>query len=360
MGKKGSTTVQSYTPTEEEKKLLRQAANYADAVSPNALALNNLASNLLYGSYGAVQADYNRMNTNAQQQIASAQQGLSNLAQGNLPTAYTDNLQANLNRTLNTTLGTTLQNLGTRGILNSSVTNTALSNLADSAANAITTNYQNSINQLAGLYNNQIANAISPLTTSAAAQEAAQKPALDLWNASLGLNGATTGTLSALAGRGTNTTTVNQGTSGLIGGVLTGAAGGLFCFTADTLITTPNGTRPIKHIQKGDPITCINADNTETTGTVLAVMTPHITDTYTVICDNGAVHTTLSQPLRTADGTDRTVDTLTIGTQLARQGKIHSIVHSGKRPVYDLKVSGDNHYLANNFIAQGGTTQWDS
>lgn len=359
MGKKGSTTVQSYTPTAEEKQLMQQAVNYADAVSPNALALNNLAADLLYGSYGAVQADYGQMNNTAQNQIASAQQGLSSLAQGNLPTAYTDNLQSALNRSLSSSLGSTLQNLGSRGILNSSVTNTAIQGLAVSAANAMTNNYQNAINQLSNLYTNQIASATSPITASSAAQEAAQKPALDLWSASLGLNGSTTSTLGALA-RGNNTTTTNEGSGGLIGGVLTGAASGLFCFTADTLIATPDGERPINRLRAGDDILTVEDDGTLTRGTILAVMPPHTTDVYTVICEQGAVHTTLSQPLRTADGTDRTVDTLTIGTELARQGIIRSIVHSGKRTVYDLKTDGSNHYLANNFIAKGGTNEWDS
>lgn len=359
MGKKGTTTVQSYTPTAEEKQLMQQAVNYADAVSPNALALNNLAANLLGGSYGAVQADYGQMNTTAQNQIAAAQQGLAALTQGQLPTAYTDNLQSTLNRSVNTALGSTLQNLSSRGVLNSSVTNTALQGISDAAANAMANNYQNTINQLAGLYTNQIASATSPITTSSAAQEAAQKPALDLWSASLGLNSSTTGALGALA-RGNSTTTTNQGNGGLIGGVLTGAASGLFCFTGDTLITTPDGEKPIRHLRPGDRVITIDDDNTETVGTVLATMTPHLTDVYTVVCENGAVHTTASQPLRTKDGTDRTVNTLTIDTELARQGKIRAIVHSGKRNVYDLKVSGSNHYLANNFIAKGGTTEWDS
>lgn len=360
MGKKGSTTVQSYTPTEEERHLMQQAANYADAVAPNAHALNNLAAALLNGSYGAVQANYGQMNTTAQNQIASAQQGLASLAQGNLPTAYMNNLQTAVNNSLQTALGNTLQDLSGRGILNSSVTNTAIAGLSDSAANAIANNYQAGINQLAGLYNNQIANATSPITASSAAQEAAQKPALDLWSASLGLNSSTTGALSSIAGQGTRTTTATDPSGGLIGGVLTGAASGIFCFTADTLITTPDGTRPIKHLQAGDSVISIDPDGNEQPSTILSVMTPRIADTYTIICENGAVTTTPSQPLRTQTGIDITVDNLTIGTPLARTGRIKSIIHSGKRPVYDLKTDGPNTYLANNFIAQGGTTQWDS
>ena len=58
-------------------------------------------------------------------------------------------------------------------------------------------------------------------------QEAAQQPALNLWNASLGLNGSTTSALAAAAGKGTTTSSSTQRTSGG-GGLLSGLLGGLF------------------------------------------------------------------------------------------------------------------------------------
>ena len=54
------------------------------------------------------------------------------------------------------------------------------------------------------------------------------------------------------------------------------------------------------------------------------------------------------------------VSDLTIGDQLARAGAVTGIIHSGKRKVYDLAVSGTNRYLANGFIAQGGDGTWAS
>lgn len=358
MGKKGTTTVQSYTPTEEEKRLMTQAAAYAEAVAPNALALNNEAAKLLYGSYGTVQADFDRMNTAAQQTIADAQQGLANLANGQLPTAYTDNMTTLINQGVQNTLGNALQGLADRGVLNSSVTQEALSGISADAANALAQSYQSNISNLASLYNQQITNTAAPMTTAASAQELAQNPALSLWQASTGLGGVTTSALSALGNRGDHTTTAPS--SGLIGGVLTGAASGLFCFTGDTLIATPAGDRPIRRIKAGDTVLAVQDDGTLAPAQVLAAMQPHYSDTYTVIAGDHAVHTTLSQPLRCADGTDRTVADLTIGTELARTGTVTAIVHSGKRQVYDIKTSGTNHYLANNFIAKGGTTEWQS
>ena len=358
MGKKSSNTVTSYTPTDEEKRLMQQAADYAEAVAPNALALNNIAAELLYGSYGTVQADFDQMNQQAQAEIAQAQQGITALTQGNLPTAYTENIQNAINRGVENSVGTMVQSLADRGVLNSSVTNTALQGISDSAANAMADAYNTNISTLANLYNAQISNAAQGMTVSGAAQELAQKPALALWQASTGLNNSNTSALTALSNQGDKT--VSTPSSGLIGGVLTGAASGLFCFTGDTLIATPTGDKPIRHIKRGDTVLAVEEDGTLAPAEVLATMKPHDSETYTVLANGHHVHTTLSQPLLLADGTMKLAQDLTIGDELARTGNVTGIVHSGKRKVYDLTVSGTNRYLANGFVAQGGNGTWDS
>jgi len=45
MGKKSTTTENTYTPTAEEKALQGIEVDYANAVSPNAKALNDYAMN---------------------------------------------------------------------------------------------------------------------------------------------------------------------------------------------------------------------------------------------------------------------------------------------------------------------------
>lgn len=358
MGKKSSTTVHGYTPTAEEKRLMEQASAYAEAVAPNALALNNEAAKLLFGSYGTVQADFDKMNQQAQAEIAQAQAGIANLAQGNLPDAYRQNLEQALSRGVENSVGTMVRSLADRGVLNSSVTNSALQGISNATANAMADAYNQNITTLANLYNAQIGNAAQNMTVSGAAQELAQKPALALWQASTGLNNANTSALSALSNTGEKTTTTP--TSGLLGGVLTGAASGLFCFTGDTLIATPTGDKPIRHIKCGDTVLAAQDDGTLTPAEVLAVMEPHDSETYTVLAGDHHVHTTLSQPLLLADGTMKLAGDLTIGTDLARVGKITGIIHSGRRKVYDLTVANTNRYLANGFVAQGGDSTWAS
>ena len=76
------------------------------------------------------------------------------------------------------------------------------------------------------------------LAMSAAAQEAAQQPALRLWNASTGLNQAATGALVAMSNQGTRTQTTTQSSGGFLGGVF---SSGLASFAGGFGVATGNG-----------------------------------------------------------------------------------------------------------------------
>ena len=260
---KGGTTVNNtstYTPTEYELQLQKAQADYAKAIAPNSLWLNDTARNILQNSIGAVQVNFDKLNNQAQQLISQNQQNMAKLApsnttaankanatlgqlqQGVLPSAYQTNMQNAIRSTLQNTMGTQLNSLGNRGVLNSSVTTSAMNDISKNAADTVAQQYQNNIQTVGGLANRQMANtmnansananiygnlinsATQPITTAAAAQEAAQKPALNLWNASLGLNGSTTSALAAAAGKGTTTSTSHQSGGG---GLLSGLMGGI-------------------------------------------------------------------------------------------------------------------------------------
>ena len=212
---KGGTSVtntSTYTPTEYELQLQKAQADYADAVAPNALYLNDVARNLLQDSIGTVQVDYNTLNRNAQNQIANAMgamagltglnsaagattndtlanisnqygqaannnygrlQGiadmvgsatgatdktLSGLQQGIVPTAYQQNMENSIRTALNNTMGANLNSLAQRGVLNSSVTNKAMNDISANAADTVAQQYQNNINQSAGLAQQRLGN----------------------------------------------------------------------------------------------------------------------------------------------------------------------------------------------------------
>lgn len=371
--KKGSssTTVQSYKPTEQEIRLQKQAADYSEAVAPNALWLNNEARKVLQDSLGTIQVDYNKLAQDATNQTIAAQQGVAGLTQGQLPAAYQQNMENSIKSGVQNTVGSTVSDLASRGVLSSSVANNALANINTAAANTMAEQYQNNIGTLNGLYGQQASLAGNNISLNAAAQEAAQQPALNLWNASLGLNsGGTLGALNAVSGQGTTTSTQStSGGGGLFSGLFNGAVGAGItawspnCFTDDAKIKTPDGDKYIRHIHKGDKVLCYNADGEDTEETVTDTLRPKYTTTYAVVCadDKGkkkVVFTTLSQPLLTEDGEMAEVSVMRIGTKLKNVGKVLGIAESGERKVYDLKLTGSNMYYANGFVAMGGTNEW--
>ena len=262
--KKGSSTtnVQSYTPTEQEIRLQKQAADYSEAVAPNALWLNNEARKVLQDSLGTIQVDYNNLAQNATQQVNSAQQGVAGLTQGVLPEAYQQNMENSIKSGVQNSVGSMVSDLAGRGVLSSSVANNALAGINSAAANTMAEQYQNNISALNGLYGQQASLAGQNIALNAAAQEAAQQPALNLWNASLGLNsGGTLGALNAVSGQGTTTSTQStSGGGGLFGGLFNGAVSAginaMSCFVDDTKVKTPDGDKYIRHIHKGDTVLC--------------------------------------------------------------------------------------------------------
>ncbi len=374
MGKKGgNTTVQSYQPTAQEIRLQKQAADYAEAVAPNALWLNNVAQGLLKDSLGTVQVDYNQLLANANNQIGSAQQGVSNLAQGIIPAEYQKNMEASIASGVNNTMGQTLNSLGSRGILNSSVTNTAMNDISKNAADQMAQQYQNNIGVLNGLYGQQASLAGNQISTSAAAQEAAQQPALNLWNASLGLNsGGTLGALNAVGGQGTTTSTTSGGGS-FLGGLFNSAASAASaainarCFVEETPVEMADGEqKAIRNIEVGDKVMAYDhVRDRKHVEEVTEVMKPHYSEIYMVICqdDDGNlrnVGTTLTQPLMLADGTFRDVCMLRVGENLKNVGTVKAIAFDGERKVYDFKTTGHGTptYYANGFVVKAGTDEW--
>ena len=366
--KGGSTTnVQSYTPTAQEIRLQEQAADFAEEVAPNALWLNSVAKDVLENSLGTVQVDYNSLANNAMGQITQAQQGVAGLTQGQLPAAYQANMEAAIKSGVENTVGSMVNSLGARGVLNSSVTDKAIQGINDSVANTMAQNFTNNIGVLNGLYGQQAGLAGQNIVTAAGAQEAAQNPALKLWDASIGLNsGGTLGALNAVGGQGTTTTTgTTSGGTGLFGGLATSLAGGwasnsagIFCFTDDTKVKMADGEEKyIRHIKVGDKVLCYNefGDSAEE---VVYVQEPVYQTTYAVMCvgennEKKVVYTTLAQPILTEDGEYQEVQVMRIGTKLKDVGKVIAIVESGERKVYDIQTTGNNKYYANGFVAQG-------
>lgn len=311
-------------------------------------AMNDIQRNASDEVARQYQANINQIAGLTQQQntnTTQAAQAMAGLAQQQ--NANTNALAGNLGNLYNTQYTQGMNALGQQA-------NLAQQQLANTQGN----NSQNS-----ALYGNLANMAGSRIALAAAAQEAAQNPAFRAWNASMGLNGATTNALAGIAGKGTSTqTTTQSGGGGFFGGLLGGAVGGaaqglgmgLFCFPPGTKVKMADGSeKSIEHIEVGDKVMSY-ADGEEQEAEVVNVMSRHYADVYNIQCQLAHTSATLTQPFLMEDGTYKTLGDMSIGDVLHGVGAVYGLTYSGERPVHDIEVSGTNTYIADGFVAKGG------
>ena len=398
-------------------------------------------------------ADYNN-------QMKDVTQGYTDLSNGILPAAYAAARQKALNSDLTGTVGSAISSLANRGIVNSTVTNSALNNISQNASDTLAKNYtsdlatesgllgnratnignvyntnqasaQNNYNTSTGLadktygsstdsagkvysanssdnsnfykaandntaslyaaanakaqnqyangnttasnlYGNQSSYAQNLLNAqnaaqqnnlngTAAAQAASYVPASTLYGYASQLATPAQNMYNTMySGRmGTGSTTTTQSSNdggstfwGIAGNL--GAARIASCFTADTLVTTPDGYKSIKDIALGDDV--LSIENGEiVTKQVKKVNAPHWMPIVDLKFDNGTIwHTTASQ--RYYDGKHF--------SYIDYRGK--AVVFHGKPSetielkyaertdlVYDFAVDGTNVFFANDVAAEG-------
>ena len=131
-----------------------------DYMAKNAEQAQTGIGSLLGQFNTGVQSDtFKNLLNNSLNQVQSGQNLTSQLTQGKLPTAYTDNMTNAIKTGVNNTVGSAINSLGNRGVLNSSVTNKAMNDIEKNVSDTMAQQYSNNIGQLAGLANQQIGTA---------------------------------------------------------------------------------------------------------------------------------------------------------------------------------------------------------
>ena len=149
MGSGGSTT-QYRKRDDEPQNLINLRNNLYNAVMPGLQSFS--ADNWNNAQNTANQAL--SMQKNLLSQIPDTLNQNSNIANeiaqiartGNIPSTVTNNLNASVNKELQSGMGTMLNNLASRGVVNSSITGQALNNLSQQAADAYNKNYLSAYN----------------------------------------------------------------------------------------------------------------------------------------------------------------------------------------------------------------------
>ena len=355
-----STTVQQRNipaQTANEAALERNLMPYAQNGVTTATGLINKANTSLDS---VPTLDWNSLLSNYNKSMSDVNSGYTDLANGVLPSAYATARQKALNSDLTGTVGSAISSLANRGIVNSSVTDSALNNISQNAANTLAKNYTTDLETESGLLNSRANNASNVLSGNATAQAASYVPASTLYGyasqlATPAQNLYNTMYSGRMQSAGTSTTQ-NQDDGGSSTWGAIGTLGSAFasCFTADTLVTTPNGYKSIKDIALGDEVLSIE-DGEIVTKQVKRVNPPHWMPIVALKFDNGTVwHTTASQ--RYYDGKHFSYIDYR-GKAVVFHGKPSETISltdtDNMELVYDFAVEGTNVFFANDVAAEG-------
>lgn len=459
-----TTPAQIPQATAEEQQLLNQQLDWFNQTKPIANRLLNMGNtalntqinpdyNSIYGNMqNATDANTNRINglftplTDAQNTANNANNGyinnignamdsysegnkyldsdyqkamqdnantMSGLLSGNLPDAYATNRRNALMDDMNSTVGNTLSNLASRGIIDSSVSSSALNDISRNASNTLANSYTNDMNtatniannaynnQLnglngrAGLLGDQYANAVNGVNTQAGltgqnysnalrnagmisyltgqaqnyanagltnasnAQNAALNAPAQYLEMANNLNEPARSLLASMRGQryalGTPATTyVKQGSGGLFGNLMSAGTNTLAtrwgCFPAGIMVATPEGEKPIETIKSGDIVISYRGHTT-----VKALHEIGRRALVKIVLPTRSVITTLTQTFKTPDGI-KTAKELQPGDSIYTVGGYHAIASIGKTgemaEVYDLELANDGWFYANGILAE--------
>lgn len=118
----------------------------------------------------------------ANQNSGVMQDALTNVTTtGELPQAVRDNMNAAINSELRKNSGSLLNDLASRGVLNSSVTNRGLGTLTSNAADAYAKNYLDAYNAVSGNLNSGLQTLLGVPESANTAIEAAYSPIYNMW-----------------------------------------------------------------------------------------------------------------------------------------------------------------------------------
>lgn len=177
-GKSKSTTYRKRDPMPAELSQLQKTIY--DMLSPTASGqYTDEWKNSAFGStYLNSMDSIAKANTNSN----SMQDALTDITTtGSLPQAVTDNMNASINAELRKNSGSLLNDLASKGVLNSSVTNRGMGALTSNAADAYAKSYLDTYNSVSGNLNSGLQTLLGVPDSANTAIKATYSPVYDLW-----------------------------------------------------------------------------------------------------------------------------------------------------------------------------------
>lgn len=167
MGSKSKSTssqeVKQRELSDEEKQLIAGQVKYMESLQPAVDKLidrgTSAIDNVYTPDWGAAHNQMSNALNNASSQIQGLNRytnQLDSISNGQLPQEYLNNMQTVYNNMYKTSMGAGLNDLASRGVINSSALNSATNQIQKNITNQMAQDYSNNLNQAANLTNNSL------------------------------------------------------------------------------------------------------------------------------------------------------------------------------------------------------------
>lgn len=193
--------------TAEETALIATQTNYINSLQP---AINSLVGKGTASLNDVVTPDYGSLYNNANNQLKSNQASVNSLANGVLPSSYTDSKTDYYNQMYNNSFGSMLASKAKSGIIGGSDLAKANDSMQKNMTAQMSKDYSNDLQTQSGLLSQQQSSIMAPLTLGQAANSASFSNASNYLGLASGQGSQGTDVLNALGSLQNNSTTAYQ------------------------------------------------------------------------------------------------------------------------------------------------------
>lgn len=260
---KSKTTIHERQLTPEERHLIALQGRYLDSIQPSIDALVNYGTNQI-GSI--VTPDWQKLYNDQTAEMQQIKNEFTPLSQGILPDVFANAKQNYFNRMYENTMGKNLASLAQKGVIDSSRFNTTTNDVQKNFAAQMSQDYDNNLKTAAGLMDQRMKYASTPIDYAQKAHQASFTPVQNSLALAQGQNQATNQALQTQGQLNNGRTFATQSSSGgFLGGALSLAGSIIACFPRYVLVTMADGTeKPIVEVQEGDKVKTRHGEATVT------------------------------------------------------------------------------------------------
>ena len=344
------TTIHERQLTPEERRLIELQGRYLDSIQPSIDALVNYGTNQIDK---VVTPDWQKLYDDQTAEIQQIRNEFTPISQGILPDAFVNAQQNYYNRMYENTMGKNLADLAQRGVVDSSRFNTTTNDVQKNFAAQMSQDYYKSLQTSAGLMNQRMQYASTPIEYAQKAHQASFAPVQNSLSLAQGQSQSTNQALQTQGELNNGRTTMTQSSSGgFLGAALSTAGSFVACFPSYVMVEMADGSeQAIGSIKEGDNVKTRNGYATVSENRNMGMQR-----IFLIVTHNHKLRTTSTEVFNTPDGR-KELSELSEGDKIeTKEGfeRIEFILDTDdKEEVFELVLdTDDNMFLAEGIYAE--------